>query len=135
MGRSRGGFTSKLHAQVDALGNPREFVLTGGECADINAAPELLHNVSNCFVLADKGYDSDKLVREIESKGCTAVIPPRSNRTALRVYDRHIYEERHLIENFFNKIKEYRRIATRYDKLAATFLAFVHLAAALIWIK
>jgi len=117
------------------LGNPREFVLTGGECADISVAPELLQNVSGCFVIADKAYDSDKLVQDIESKGCQAVIPPRSNRVKLRSYDRHVYKERHLVENFFNKIKEYRRIATRYDKLATTFLAFVHLAAAIIWIR
>jgi transposase len=120
---------------VDALGNPVDFRLTGGECADISVAPELLKNVAGCTVIADKGYDSDPLVLELEGKGCIVVIPPRSNRKTPRSYDKHVYKERHLVECFFNKIKEYRRIATRYEKLAKTFLAFVHLAAALIWLR
>lgn len=135
MGRSRGGFTSKLHVQTDALGNPIKFILTGGECADITVAPQLLEHVSNCNVLGDKGYDGDKLTQQIEEQGCIPVLPPRSNRKNPRTYDRHLYKERHLIENFFGKIKEYRRIATRYEKLEQTFLSFVYFAAALIWIR
>lgn len=135
MGRSRGGFTSKLHAQVDALGNPLEFVLTGGEVADITVAPQFLEHISHCTVIADKGYDSDTLIQQLQARECVVVIPPRSNRRVPREYDRHLYKERHLVETFFNKIKEYRRIATRYEKLAQTFLAFVHMAAALIWIR
>ena len=124
LGRSRGGFTSKLHAQVDALGNPVSFFLTGGECADISVAPQLLERVRDCTVIADKGYDSEPLVQLPESRGCTVVIPPRSNCKTPRRYDRHLYKERHLVECFFNKIKEYRRVATRYEKLAQTFLSF-----------
>lgn len=111
------------------------FLLTGGECADITAAPELLEQVADCTVIADKGYDSDPLVRQLEARGCKVVIPPRSNRKKPRIYDRHLYKERHLIECFFNKIKEYRRVATRYEKLAQTFLSFVYLAASMIWLR
>ena len=135
LGRSRGGFTSKLHAQVDTLGNPVEFILTGGECADITVAPQLIKQIAGCIVIADKGYDSDDFVKQIEAQQRTTVIPPHSNRKTPREYDRHLYKERHLVENLFNKIEEYWRIATRYEKLANTFLSFVHLAASLIWIK
>ena len=107
LGRSRGGFTSKLHAQVDALGNPVSFFLTGGECADISVAPQLLEGVCNCTVIADKGYDSEPLVQLLEAKGCTVVIPPRSNRKTPPQYDRHLYKEQHLVRcSCLNKFGE-----------------------------
>ena len=117
------------------MGNPIDIVLTGGQTADITEAPQLVADLHDCNVLADKGYDSDTLVKLIGANNCRAVIPPRSNRKTLRTYDRWLYKERHLIENFFSKIKEYRKIATRYDKLADVFLSFVYFAAALIWLR
>ncbi|UQZ87785.1 hypothetical protein C4J81_00560 [Deltaproteobacteria bacterium Smac51] len=135
LGRSRGGFTSKLHVSVDALGNPIGIILTGGQISDIKVGPELLSEHSDCNVIADKGYDSNDVVEAIESNNCRAVIPPRSNRKVQRDYDRFLYKERHLVENFFSKIKEYRKIATRYDKRADVFLSFVYSAAALICLR
>lgn len=135
MGLSRGGFTSKLHVSVDALGNPIDIILTGGQTSDITVAPTLIEGHTDCNVIADKGYDSNDLVESVESNNCRAVIPPRSNRKTPRDYDRFLYKERHLVENFFSKIKEYRKVATRYDKLADVFLSFVYLAAALICLR
>ena len=102
---------------------------------DVSVAPQLLEGVCDCTVIADKGYDSEPLVQLLEARGCTVVIPPRSNRKTPRRYDRHLYKERHLVECFFSKIKEYRRVATRYEKLSQTFLSFVYLAASMIWIR
>ncbi|MDL2264085.1 IS5 family transposase [Synergistaceae bacterium OttesenSCG-928-I11] len=135
LGRSRGGFTTKIHAIVDALGNPLKLFLTGGEVHDIVPAPDLLSDFSDCTVLADKGYDSNALVSDLESRNITVVIPPRSNRKDPRDYDYHLYKERHLVECFFNKIKQFRRIATRYEKLAESYLAMVMIAASIIWLK
>ena len=120
---------------MDALGNPIDIILTGGQTADISEAPQLVVAHHDCNLLADKGYDSDELVKLIEANHCRVVIPSRSNRKTPRTYDRCLYKERHLIENFFSKIKEYRKIATRYDKLADAFLSFVYFAAALIWLR
>ncbi len=120
---------------MDALGNPLELHLTGGEVPDIVPAPELLSSFSDCKVLADKGYDSDALVQELEDRNITAVIPPRSNRKNPRDYDHHVYKERHLVECFFCKIKQFRRIATRYEKLASSYLAMVMIAASMIWLR
>ena len=88
----------------------------------------------NALLVADKGYDSDAFVEAITAQGSQAVIPPRSNRRNPRGFDRHIYKDRNLIERFFCRIKQFRRIATRYDKLAKSFLSFVHLACAFVWL-
>lgn len=85
-------------------------------------------------VIADKGYDSDDLVSTIESTGAEAIIPPRSNRNIQRKIDWHRYKARNLVERFFNRLKQFRRIATRYDKLADRFNVFLHLACAYIWL-
>jgi transposase len=85
--------------------------------------------------VADKGYDSDALVRSLREQAIEAVIPPRSNRKVKRLYDRHVYKERHLIECFFGKIKHYRRIFSRFEKTARNFMGFVRFVAALIWIR
>jgi len=85
-------------------------------------------------VVADKGYDADHFVAGIEATGAEAVIPPRSNRLAPRKFDRHLYRARNLIERFFARLKHFRRIATRYDKLAKSFLSFIHLACAFVWL-
>lgn len=98
-------------------------------------APGLIDGLKAEFVLADKAYDAERLAAQIIKQGSTPVIPSLSNRRIQRVYDKHIYKERHLIECFFCKIKEFRRIATRYEKLAATFLTMVAIASCLIWLR
>jgi transposase len=119
---------------VDALGNPLRVILTAGQIADIDQAAALIEDQPAQFVVADKGYDSNAFVESITAQGSEPVIPTRSNRLNPRTFDRHIYKSRHLIECFFNRIKQFRRIATRYDKLATSFLSFVHLACTLVWL-
>jgi putative transposase len=124
-----------LHAACEGLGYPLRFLLTGGQSNDITRGEPLVAGFHAEYTLADKGYDSDALVDILETAGSIAVIPPRRNRKVQRYFDRHIYRERHQIECLFNKLKQFRRIATRYDKTATSFLGFVHLAAALIWLR
>ena len=119
---------------MDALGNPLRIILSAGQIADIEQAAALIKDQSAEFIVADKGYDSDAFISVIAKQGSQAVIPPRSNRLNPRSFDRHIYKSRNLIERFFSRIKQFRRIATRYDKLAQSFLAFVHLACAFVWL-
>jgi transposase len=135
LGRSRGGFSTKVHAIVDALGNPLDFVLTGGQAADITQAEALLPEAPVEAVVADKGYDADAFVATVTARGAKAVIPPRKRRTQPRDYDRHVYKERHLIECFFGKIKHYRRIFSRFEKTARNSLSFLRLVAALVWLR
>jgi len=126
--------TTKLHVAVDALGNPLRVILSAGQIADIEQAEALIKDPPAEFVVADKGYDSDAFVETITAQGSQPVIPPRSDRLTPRTFDRHLYKSRNLIERFFNRIKQFRRIATRYDKLAKSFLSFVHLACAFVWL-
>lgn len=120
---------------ADALGNPLAFTLTGAEQADITQAPALVAWVdSPQAVIADKGYDADALVAVIEQAGSAAVIPPRSNRRNPRAFDQHRYRARHLIENLFARLKQFRRLATRYDKLDKQFTAFILLASICVWL-
>lgn len=135
LGRSKGRFSTKIHAATDALGHSLKFLLTGGQQHDITQAPELLQDQKADFVIADRGYDANELIELIDQMGAIPVIPPRKNRTELRFYDGHLYKERHLIECFFNKLKYYRRIFSRFDKLASRYLGFIHFAAALIWLS
>lgn len=135
LGRARGGFGSKVHCLADALGNPLAFTVTGAERADITQAGALLHKAAGAhWVTADKGYDSDALVGAIEQAGARANIPPRSNRKAPRAYDVHRYKARHLIENLFARLKQFRRIATRFEKLAMNFAAMITLACICVWL-
>ena len=119
---------------VDALGNPVRWQLTGGEVHDITQAPALIAGFDVELVIADKGYDSDVFIAAIEASGAQAVIPPRKSRNEPRSYDRHAYRERHLIECFFSRLKQFRRIATRYEKLARNFLSMLNLSTAYIWL-
>jgi transposase len=135
LGRSRGGFTTKIHAMTDALGYPLQFILTPGQRHEITQAERLTENISNTTVIADKGYDSNAFVESLEEKGCTVVIPPRSNRKTPRDYDKHVYKERHLIECFFGKIKYFRRIFSRFDKTAGVFMSFLNFVGVLIWLR
>ena len=135
LGRSKGGFSPKIHAVTDGLGNPIDFTLTGGHTHDVTEAPALLLCKKAERVLVDKGYDSNELIRIIRDLGAEPVIPPRKNRKELREYDRYIYKQRHLIECFFSKIKYYRRVFSRFDKLARNYWSFVCFASALIWLR
>ncbi len=135
LGRSRGGFSCKIHACVDALGNPLRFILTGGQRNDITQASDLTAGYTCEWVMADTAYDSDAFLKEIWDRGAVPVIPPRSNRKEPREYDKHLYRERHLVECFFNKIKHYRRIFSRYDKLDRSYMGFLSFVGALIWLR
>lgn len=116
------------------MGNPLRLILTGGQVADVTQGAALVEGIQTTAITADKGYDSDELVERIETTGAIANIPPRRNRKHKRPVDRQRYKARHLVECFFNRIKQFRRIATRYDKLACRFNAFLHLACAYLWL-
>jgi transposase len=121
---------------VDALGNPIGFALTGGQAHDLAGADALLPELEAETLIADKAFDAEeRVIKPLAAAGKTAVIPPRQNRTAPRAYDRDLYKARHLIETFFAKLKQFRAIATRYDKTARNFLAAIHLAATAIWLN
>ena len=119
--------TTKVHALVDALGNPVNLMLTPGQDHDLTCARPLLENVDPGALIAD-----DSLIDTLNQRAITPVIPPKTNRKVKRDCDFALYRERNLVERFFNKIKHYRAIATRYDKLARNFLAAVQLVAAII---
>jgi len=135
LGRSCGGFSTKIHAKVDGLGNPLRFILTGGECHESTQAEALLSDQVGDYVLADRAFDSDNLIAFILDHDAIPVIPSRKNRKEPREYDTWRYRERSLVECFFNKIKHFRRIFSRFDKLASRFLGFLHFASALIWLR
>lgn len=135
LGRSKGGFTTKIHAVVDALGQALRFTLTPGQRHDITQASELLEGFEKAQVIADNGYDSNALIEQLEKQNCKPVIPPRSNRKTPREYDKDVYKERHLIECFFNKIKHFRRVFSRFDKKAATYMGFLAFASVIIWLR
>jgi transposase len=128
--------STKIHTLVDALGNPVGFFLTGGQAHDLVGADELLPTMKADTLLADKAFDADERVLALlAAAGKSPVIPPKANRKEIRNYDKELYKARHLIENFFAKLKQFRAIATRYDKTARNFLAGVHLAASAIWLN
>ena len=118
------------------MGNPLDFILTPGQAHDLEGADALLPDMAADTLLADKAFDADeRAIVPLLARGKSFVIPPKSNRKVQRDFDRDAYKARHLIENFFCKLKEYRAIATRYDKTARNFLAAIHLAAAIIWLN
>ncbi len=128
--------STKIHTLVDALGNPVRFFLTGGQTHDLAGADHLLPLMEADMLIADKAFDADnRVLAPLAAAGKTAVIPPKANRAVARDFDRDLYKARHLIENFFAKLKQFRAIATRYDKTARNFLAGIHLAATAIWLN
>ena len=135
LGRSRGGFSTKIHIAVDALGNPVEFLLTGGEVADVTQAEPLIEKHKAEAYIADKAYDSDAVVKAAQRRGAEAVIPSKTNRKVPRDYDKHVYKERKKVEWFINLMKQYRRVATRYEKTARNFLGFVHVASIMVLLR
>ena len=128
--------TTKIHAIVDALGNPIGFHLTPGQAHDLDGADKLLPGIEAEKVLADKAYDAnERVITPLIAAGKEPVIPPKSNRNDQRHYDGELYKARSLVENFFCRIKQFRAIATRYDKTACNFLAAIQLVASIIWLN
>ncbi|PTY00547.1 IS5 family transposase [Verrucomicrobia bacterium LW23] len=123
--------STKIHVLCDALGNPLRIRLTTGNSSDYPQALPLIQGLDIHTVIADRGYDGDAVLRAIP----TPFIPPQKNRKIQRSYDEHLYKEHHLIERIFLHLKNFRRVATRYDKLASFFLSFIHIAASMLWLK
>ena len=132
LGRSRGGVSTKIHVAVDGLGKPTQIILSPGQDHDVTKAPDLIRGSAADKVMADKAYDSDALIAQIESQGATPVIPPRANRSEPRDYNREDYKKRNVVERCINVLKQCRRVATRYEKTARNFLGFVLFASTLV---
>ena len=124
--------TTKIVALVDALGNLVRFVLLPGQRHDTGGVPPLIEGIAFGALLGDKAFDADWLRAELDDRGAAAVIPPKANRKARLDYDKAMYRWRHLIENYFAKLKEFRGIATRYDKTDTSFRANICLTAAVL---
>lgn len=137
LGRSRGGFGTKVHAVVDALGNCLHLALTPAERADSPQLPSLLAALAHPpgAVVCDKAYDTNKVLSAIVDQCAVPVIPPKASRLHQRPYDHNLYADRNKIERFFGRLKEARGFATRYEKTAVSFLATAHLLAALDWMR
>ncbi len=135
LGRSRGGHSTKIHLATDALGNAIRFILTGGQRNDITQAEQLLENLFPDYVIADKGYDADNFVLLLRKKDIEVVIPSKINRKIQRIIDTNLYKERHLIECCIGKLKHFRRVFSRFDKLAKNYLSFVQFASTIIWLR
>jgi len=132
MGRTKGGLNTKIHAVVDEAAQPVRLFLSAGNEADISHAPTMTKEIPAAMLVADKGYDSDGFREWLVERGIKPCIPPRSNRKHPTPDSRSSYRKRHVVENFFERIKNFRRVATRYDKLAQTYLGFVCLAATIV---
>lgn len=120
---------------MNGLGLPVKLILTGGQAADVTQAQPLIKGLPLEVVIADKGYDSRSVVAAIEAQGAEAVVPSRSNAKSPRKTDWARYKDRNLVERFWSKVKHYRRVATRYEKKAQNFLAFVHIASLMILLQ
>lgn len=135
LGRSVGGFSTKVHAKTDALGYPLKFVLSPGQDADITHAPELIKGSEGSNGLGDKGYDSDPFREQLLSQNCTPVIPYRSNRKNKQPYDEHTYKDRFLIECLFSKMKYFRRVFSRFEKTKRNYHSVLSFVGALLWLR
>ncbi len=135
MGKSRGGLSTQIHAAVDALGYPVRLLLTAGQVSEYTQAEALIEGFKPGYVLADKGYDSDRFVSAIAESQAIPVIPSIRNRKIPRAWDKEIYKERNLVERLFQKLKNFRRIATRYERLARNYQAMLNLVATIIWLN
>jgi transposase len=135
LGRSRGGFGTKIHGGVNGLGLPVKLILTPGQAADVTQAKALIEDVPIEVVIGDKGYDSRAVVEAIEARGAQAVIPTQKDRKQQRAYDRDRYKDRNLVERFWFKLKQYRRVATRYEKTARNFMGFIMVASIMVLLR
>ena len=127
--------STKIHLATDALGNALRFILTGGESNDITQAESLVAGFAGDYVIADKGYDAEAFVLKLKERHCTVVIPSRRNHKVQREIDEHLYQERHLIENQIGKLKQFRRVFSRFDKLAKNYLSFIYFASTVVWLR
>ena len=136
MGRSRGGLTTKIHALVDANGNPIALKLTEGQAHDGRSARDMLGGIeAGQILIADTAYDSNDLRSEMAARGAWANVKPMPTRVKIPAFSRYLYRERNLVERFFSKIKHFRAVATRFEKHDANYLAIVKLVAARIWMR
>jgi transposase len=136
MGRSRGGLTTKIHALVDANGLPVKLKLTEGQAHDGKSAEDMLNDIGpGQTLLADSAYDSDRMRQNLCDRGAWANVKPMPNRVNVPAFSRFLYRYRNLVERFFNKLKHFRAVATRYEKHDENFLALVKLAASRIWLR
>jgi transposase len=135
LGRSRGGFSTKIHVTVDGLGNPLRLHLTPGQRHDIIKASDMIVDLDFEHVIADRSYAAQPFLDEIIAMGAVPVIPPRRNAKEPHEYDEWRYRERHLIECFIGKIKHFRRVFSRFDKLPRRYLGFLQLTSTLIWLR
>ena len=138
LGRSRGGFSTKIHVTVDSLGNPLRLAVTAGQAADLHQAIPLVEGFAFERLIADRGYAAQAFYDWVVAQEMEPVIPPHQRAKgalAERPYDRWWYRERHLVECFINKIKHFRRVFSRYDKLAGRFLGFLQFVSSLIWLR
>ena len=136
MGRSRGGLTTKIHALVDANGNPITLKLTAGQAHDGRSATDMLAGISTGqILLADRAYDSDALRKTLAERGAWANVKPMPRRVNIPAFSAFLYRFRNLVERFFNKLKHFRAVATRFEKHDANYLALVKLAATRIWMR
>jgi len=136
MGRSRGGLTTKIHVVVDGNGNPIMLKLTEGQAHDGRSAIDMLDDLGpEQILLADRAYDSDALRQRLANQGAWANVKPMPNRVNIPAFSPFLYRYRNLVERFFNKLKHFRAIATRYEKYDANYLALVKLAATRIWMR
>jgi transposase len=135
LGRSVGGFSTKLHMAVDSLGNPVAMVLSPGQDHDSQHAMDVIGDLKPEVVAMDKAYDSEPLMNELRTRGIEPCIPPKKNRKNPHEYDRHIYKQRSIIERTFNLMKQFRRMATRYEKTSRNYLSFAMLAGMMILLR
>ncbi|HEX4113621.1 MAG TPA: IS5 family transposase [Stellaceae bacterium] len=135
IGRSRGGLSTKIHLAVRGLGCPVRFMLTAGQRGDAPVAGALIEGLPAEIVMADTAYDADHFRQAIADKGARAVIPNNPSRTRKYPLDKHLYAQRHLVECCFSKLKQFRRVATRFEKTAQNYLAVVTLAATILWLR
>ena len=135
LGRSRGGFSTKIHLATDALGNAVRFILTGGARHDITQAAALVKDLRAEHVIADKGYDAEAFIAHLKGRDSEAVIPSRATNKVQREIDTHLYKERHLVEHQIGKLKHFRRVFSRFDKLAKNYLSFIYFASSIIWLR
>jgi transposase len=135
IGRTKGGLNTKLCALVEGDGRLVAAVIAPGQTYEVAASAPLLEKLGRVLLVGDKGFDCDALRDQMRAQGCLACVPPRSGRRSPAWYHRGFYRQRHKIENFFQRLKIYKRVSTRYEKLAATFLSFILLGAIFDWLK
>jgi transposase len=135
IGKSRGGLTTKIAALVDALGNLVRFVLLPGQRHDVTSFDVLMAGIACLAVVGDKAFDANRLRKYLAGRGIEAVIPMRKGTSGHPAHDAEKYKWRHLVENFFCKIKVFRRIATRYEKTDTCFAAMINLVAIVLWTR